>query len=258
MKTMYQFGFMLTAGGLFVTGLFFEKAYLMAIALSLAYLCVTVMRERFIDTRKAMFEGASLTSGMKLDKTSVFFPFSNGNGVFVLKGEEEFSSTQIGNVKYQVKKLVSYPVGGKVVEPFEIERNYLQYIFVSRFALRFVTIMAFVMAGYFAYTADKYGYFVIPIVMLIYHFIIYYQVFASAKEIINARFVNADREYLDELMRFYGSAIVGLDNPEPHTEVMPTGAILVRFDESPGAPYYFVSFQERVYLEMTAEELQIA
>lgn len=255
---MYQFGFMLTAGGLFVTGVFWGNAYLLAIALSLAYFCVTVLRNRFTDTRTAMFEGASQSSGMKLDDKSLFFPFSNETGEYVLKSEEDFTFTQVGNVKYQVKKLNSYPVTKGKVKQFEIEDNYLQYIFVSRFALRFVTLLAFVMAGYFAYTADKYSYFVIPIAMLVYHFIMYYQIFASAKEIVTARFVNADREYLNELMRFYGTAIVGLDNPEPITEVMPTGAVLVRFEDSADAPYYFVSFQERVYLEVTAEDLQIA
>lgn len=258
MKTIIQFGFMLTAGGLFVTGVWFQNAYLLAIALSLAYLCVTLLRNRFTDTRQAMFDGASQSSGMKLDDKSLFFPFSNETGEFVLKSEEDFTFTQVGNVNYQVKKLNAYPIAKGKVKQYEIEDNYLQYIFVSRFALRFVTLLAFVLAGYFAYTADKYGYVVIPIAMFIYHFIFYYQIFASAKEIVNARYVNADREYLNELMRFYGATVVGLDNPEPITEIMPTGAVLVRFEDSADAPYYFVSFQERVYLEMSAEQLSIA
>lgn len=255
MKTIFQIGFLLSVGGLFATGMLYENVYLIAIALSSAYLCVTVMRSRFHDTRKAMFTGASQSSGMKLDDRSLFFPFSNEKGVYVLKSEEELPVVSVGDIQLQVKKLVPYPVTNGVVKNFEIEGKYLQYIFVCRMALRFTTFLAFVLAGYYMYTADKYSFLLIPIAMVVYHFIVYYQVFASAKEIQYADYVNADREYLQELMRFYGVSVVGLENPEPLTEVMPTGAVLVRFDGAKDAPYYYLTFEERVHLEHTAERL---
>lgn len=257
MKTIIQFGFMMTTGGLVVMGVWFQNAYLLAVALSLAYLCVTLLRNRFLDTRQAMFEAASQSSGMKLDEKSLFFPFSNEAGEFVLKSEGDSTFTQVENINYRVTKLNAYSITEGKVKPNKIGDTYLEYIFISRLALRFTTLLAFILAGYFAYTADKYSYFVIPIAMVIYHFVIYYQVFSSAKEIVNARFVNADKEYLNELMRFYGSVVVGLENPEPIVEELPTGAILVRFENAIDTTYYFVAFQERVYLEMSAEKLKI-
>lgn len=255
MRMVYQLGFMMMTGGLLSLGLWFSNVYLIVLALTLGYLCISLLRSRFIETRSIMLEEAVQSSGMRMDEKALYFPFSNDEGLYILKSEEKMTVLKIGKVKFQIKKLNSYPLVNSRVEKLELEKKYMDYIFISRTALHFTTFLSLVYASYYIYMVGKYAYLVIPLGILLCHFIFYSQVTRSATEISLSKKLNKDREYLHELMRFYGVAVLGLENPTPITEVMVTGAILVRFEDTLDTPYYYMTFEERFYLEMTAEEM---
>lgn len=255
MKTVYQLGFLLTAGGLFVAGIRYDNLYAIVVALTLAYLLVALLQSRFIDSRTKLIHEGARSSGMVVDNNSVYYPFSNEDGVYILKNEESFRAVSLNGLTYHIKKLVSYPVKHRGVKKYELERKYLEYVYVSRFALVLTSLMAMGLAGFYAYTEHEYGYLFIPIGAIVYHFFWYFRIFDSATEISLARVANRDLEYLDDLMRFYGVAIIGLEDPNPIIEVLQTGAVAVRYEDSLEAPYYFITFEERLYLEDLAEEL---
>lgn len=255
MKTLYNLGFALIAGSLFYVGVRYEFFYATVFALTLAYLVIVLLKSRFLNARTFLLNEAERLGKVTLNQKSVYYPYSNSDGVFILKNEEEFKQVVVSGRAYFIKKMVSYPVKSHRVKPYELENKYFEYVFVSRMALRLTTLMATLLAGYHIYTGQQYGYLVFPIGFIAYHIFLYSSLIASAREMFMGRILNRDRGYLDELMRFYGVVFIGLENPVPITEVLPTGAVVVRFEDTPDAPRYFVTLEERVYIEELAEDM---
>lgn len=251
MKTFLQFSFATMSLGFLITGVLLSSNLLLAISLSLAFLWISYLSLQFVNTRKRMIDAASRSAGMKVTANSLMLPFSNEEGEFILKNEGDFPKVVLDGIGYFIKQMTAYPIAREAQKETDIEKQFILYVLVSRFALRFTLFLATGLAVYFILIEDKYSFLFIPIGLFVYQWLVFWQVRKSAREIRLSKHLNKDLGFLDELMRFYGASILGMKNPNPKTVVMPTGDIVVKFEEA----YFHVTFAERIYLEETVERI---
>lgn len=257
MRLVYQTGFFLMSVGLFASGILFDNVVLMALSLSVGYLVLTLLESRFTETRGKMVNEAVEANGMTMEDTALYLPFSNQEGVFVFKKAKESRMVNVSGINYPIHALMPYEIKEGEVKKGELETKFLDFVFVSKWILRTTILLALALATYFIYKENQYGYLAVPIALLFFHIFSYSGIGMVARQIRVAKRVNKDREYLHELMVFYGEVLLGMKNPIPQAEVFPTGDILVRFDNGEKSEYYYVPFNERVWLELTAEGIVV-
>lgn len=257
MRLVYQIGFVLMSVGLFVSGILFDNVVLLALSLSLGYLVLTLLESRFTETRGKMVNEAVEANGMTMEETALYLPFSNQEGVFVFKKEKESRLVKVSGINYPIHSLKPYEIKGGEVKKGELETKFLDFVFVSKWILRTTFLLSLLLATYFIYQENQYGYLAVPIALLFFHVFSYSGVGMVARQIKVAKRVNEDREYLHDLMVFYGEVLLGMENPIPEAEVFPTGDILVRFNNGEKSEFYYVPFNERVWLEITAEGIVV-
>lgn len=257
MRFVYQIGFILMSVGLFVSGILFDNVVLLALSLSLGYLVLTLLESRFTETRGKMVNEAVEANGMTMEETALYLPFSSQEGVFVFKKEKESRLVNISGVNYPIHSLKPYEIKGGEVKKGELETKFLDFVFISKWILRTTFLLSLALATFFIYQENQYGYLVVPIGLLLFHVLSYSGIGLVARQMRVAKSVNKDREYLHDLMVFYGEVMLGIENPVPKTDVFPTGDILVRFDNGEETEFYYVPFNERVWLEMTAEGIAV-
>ncbi|WP_442638194.1 hypothetical protein [Rossellomorea marisflavi] len=254
MRIFYRVAFVLVSLGLFSIGLLKENLVVLALSMTLGYILIPYLEYRFTNARGKMIDQAVERNGMTLEEDSICLPFSNNEGVFVLKNDDESRVVKVSGTNVPVHRFRHYELTEGDVKKGELEKKFLDYVFLSKAFLNTMNIVAMFLALFYIYQDSRYGYLIIPIVICIINLIMYSSLNIVIHNISYSKTINSNKEKLHELMTFYGQALLGMTEPKHSTTIVSNGDIVVRFERDGRDEYYYIPLNDLIRLEWTKEQ----
>lgn len=255
MRIFYRVAFVLVSLGLFVIGLLKENLVVLALSMTLGYILMPYLEYRFTNARQKIIDEAVERNGMTMDEESIYLPFSNDEGVFVLKKDSESKVVEVSGTFVPVHRFKNYELTGGEVKKGDLEEKFLDYVLLSKAFLVTMNLVSALLAYFYIYQEDRFGYLAIPIVMFIVNLLLYPSINVVIKNITNSKILNRDKEKLHELINYYGQTLLGIPEPKHNTTVLPNGDIVVRFEREGQDEYYYIPMYDRMRLEWTKDQI---
>jgi len=240
--------------GLLGASIYFGYDVWTAITLSLPYLFIILLFNRFSTVREQLFTEAMLQKGIEMFGNSPVLPMSRDNGVHFFQQKNESREAELGGYKYQINELKSQFLSGGKIKPFLLEGSYKDFLKEGRFLLILNQLIGIGFAVYEVWFNHMYLAISVPVLMAIYHIFFYSDIFESASALSWSNRLNKDHETLSILMDIYIQAILGIkDASDIKLGVLPTGDVLVTFTKDETEHHYHVPMKDRLHLEMSIE-----
>lgn len=236
--------------GMLVLGVYIESVPMIALMLAVPYLFTILLFSRFTKARDYLFNEVILQRDKFQFLNAPVLPLSCDKGVHMFQQKGEARIHELGGYHFSVSELQSNLLEGEGIESYKLEKRYHQFLRESRFYILLAQLMGIGYATYMVYAEREYILISIPVLMFLYHYFFYAHIFEGVSAVKFSQKMNADREFLKDLMEIYVEIVLGVkEATETSVDVFPMGDILVRFVKDEQEHFYYVPYDDRLVME---------